>query len=563
MAISLLAGNILLNGFLRWPSDWDNLMYHLPFIDHWIQAESLYSTHSARWSMPATSELLGAWFAVPFSGDYLIALNNLPAVLILFCSIVVLSKRLGLRCKWQYLAAFLSVASLVTMRQTIDASNDLPVASFFFASLAYYELTRFRGQMAFLLFGITTGVLVGIKYYAIPYAIILPSLLVVRSLRGVDRNAVSASNWIGFVVPFISIGAFWFGRNFVMTGNPFYPIGSSDFTDRVPYPGIHRTTLLYHLNWQTMDLVLAAIAKHFGLAMLFAFGVAPSTVLFALSSRRTRSWNIVAEWTLPYFSCGVVLLITPMLVEDQPGTLNHLRWGYTTARYGLTFWVFSLLLGFFGIAKGLSIVIARYPVLENGTLLLIGGAPTVYLITSISQFRIAQWLGVSIAIFLIIPVVQLSYMGIVCRPPYRYALLKRATVAVALAVSAAIGIAYLERRWHEGLAEHFYRYSRSAVFTRFDKNPHRVLVFDERSYPFFGSRRQYFVTQPMLFYNIDHAMNIVTRDKIDIVVAQMETKQEIARYRNAYEELDAHPSFRRNEDFSSGNYVLYDTGVRE
>jgi hypothetical protein len=32
---------------------------------------------------------------------------------------------------------------------------------------------------------------------------------------------------------------------------------------------------------------------------------------------------------------GLALAVTPFAVEDQPGTLNHLRWGYGPVRYGL------------------------------------------------------------------------------------------------------------------------------------------------------------------------------------------------------------------------------------
>ena len=48
LASSLLIGNVIANGLLRWPSEWDNLMYHLPFIDHWIQNGTLAATQSAR-----------------------------------------------------------------------------------------------------------------------------------------------------------------------------------------------------------------------------------------------------------------------------------------------------------------------------------------------------------------------------------------------------------------------------------------------------------------------------------------------------------------------------------
>ncbi len=77
---ALCFAQLLLAGLLRFPTDWDSLAYHVPLVDHWLQAGSLEMTDCARWSSPGNNELWALWAAAPFSGDFLVSVNNLPAV---------------------------------------------------------------------------------------------------------------------------------------------------------------------------------------------------------------------------------------------------------------------------------------------------------------------------------------------------------------------------------------------------------------------------------------------------------------------------------------------------
>ena len=61
MLSGLLCGHCLVNGLLKLPTDFDCLMYHLPLVDSWLQAGSLYAPDCSHWSSPAGSELLALW----------------------------------------------------------------------------------------------------------------------------------------------------------------------------------------------------------------------------------------------------------------------------------------------------------------------------------------------------------------------------------------------------------------------------------------------------------------------------------------------------------------------
>jgi hypothetical protein len=79
LVLSFWAARVLLEGLPNFPRDFDSLMYHIPLIDHWLQAGSLYAPDCPLWYNASNNELLRLRIVAPFSGDFLVALNNVPA----------------------------------------------------------------------------------------------------------------------------------------------------------------------------------------------------------------------------------------------------------------------------------------------------------------------------------------------------------------------------------------------------------------------------------------------------------------------------------------------------
>jgi hypothetical protein len=70
---------------------------------------------------------------------------------------------------------------------------------------------------------------------------------------------------------------------------------------------------------------------------------------------------------------------------------------------------------------------------------------------------------------------------------------------VALA-GAAWGCQALATRWHRDFTEHYEGFYNATVFGQaagLDATRERIMICDYRYYPFFGSRRQFRVTQPL------------------------------------------------------------------
>jgi hypothetical protein len=129
--------HLIVNGLLTFPNSWDALMYHIPFIDHWLQARSLYTPCCPLWSHPGNNEAFTIWIVSPFSGDFLITLGNVPSLLILVYGTLELVRALGLQPLMSHLITLAVVFNTVTMRQLVDVGNDVAVAAFFLAAVSY------------------------------------------------------------------------------------------------------------------------------------------------------------------------------------------------------------------------------------------------------------------------------------------------------------------------------------------------------------------------------------------------------------------------------------------
>ncbi len=574
IAASAYAGHVVVNGLLEFPEDWDTLMYHLPFIDFWIQSGSLDTMQSARWSTPASGELIGAWFALPFSGDFLATLTNAPIFILLASGAIEVARRLGLTGLWPHLVAMGCLATHVTFRQSVDVSNDVAVAAFFLSGLAFALRYDVDGCIANAsLFGVCLGLLCGVKYFALGYAAVLLGMWVLLVAIGVRRrwptalgDASGATGWCwsnllshnlcAAMLACLS-GAYWYARNWWMTGYALYPKGSPDMSERILYEDLSKTTLVGNGNPLVPDLLAEAVWEMAGPLQFVAVAALPTVGLVALvlGARRwfpggtNRHGASFAEnevgrvvLTLGVIGCGCVWAITPMLVEDQPGTLNHLRWGYGPVRYGITFLAMAVV-ALFAMINLFKRTLSRR--LESWFSWSIGIAiltQIVWLATRVFRFDLvtAALLGANIAL----AAVLLRLLAA------RFPLLATMRMPVVI-FSISIGVYCLSVRWHEGFAGHFDRYHGAITHSAMKDEVHRLVVLSNRVYPFLGSRRQNVVVQPMLFYGVDAVANSCEAFNADMVATRVDNHKILARYRPAWDELAKDPRFESIETRSN------------
>jgi hypothetical protein len=547
-------------GLLEFQEDFDSLMYHLPLIDHWLQAQSLYAPDAWHWSMPGNNELLGLWCAAPFSGDFLVPLGNVPAVLVLALASRELALLLGLGRLPASVCAAAVTGNRVVLTQLIDVENDVAVAALAVAAVAYgLRYARASRRADLLLAGMALGLLAGVKYYAVGYAAVAGFVLFAASVP--CRGLLAAARTSVLAAALAACwGGYWYLRNWVQAGSPLFPKGLFGAYDELSqyYADLDKTSFLGNGNPERFPLALEAIWKMAGPLHLAAFCCLPTSAGWLAVSgvlrRRdpARRCQAVARALLAgaVVAAGLVLMATPFAVEDVPGTLNHLRWAYTPVRYGMTFLSlavigFGLLL--FDVGAAAAFALSRS--CEGGRNLLTAcpvstrarrpaasvaawcstAAPYLVLV-GLSAYQVVFGLRfksrlIDYAAFATIAAPTGMGLALLCRH-LAWRRLALATVAgAACIIGTAATAGELSERWHAGFASFYDRLFHPGVFTALaapDRPRETICVLDFRPYPFFGSRRQHHVCQPRRPYSASEFCEYVCVHHVTLVAARFD-----------------------------------------
>ena len=518
-----VAGHLVLGGLFRFPSDWDTLMYHLPMVEHWLQAGSLYAPDCLHWYNPGNNELITLWCVAPFSGDFLYSLTNLPATVLLVCGSLAVGRQLGLGAVLRPLAALAVAANQIVLYQLLDVENDVAVAGLFLVALGHalrYAATARSPELVFA--GIALGLLAGVKYYALGYAAVAAGatigLVVWRS--GWTKGARATAFVVGCIFVF---GSYWYLRNWAVVGSPVYPLGAASGADdiRSHYPGMWATTFMGNGAPELWWLTGEAVWRMTGPCQVVALVAFPGSFVWLLGTtafRPVSRFGAGSGATRLAFAgaalgaCGLIL-ITPFAVEDSPGTLNQIRWGYCPVRYGLCFLSLAVLaLGtLVGDLSRVAVCSAR--LLTGGPVSVRWGARfrsgIAVLFSSafvasiwVQLLRHHQFLPVAavdtILIGLNVTLTSLALRfasGAGSRSPL--AMVIGGTIV--LVAGLVLGIHSLSVHWHTWYARSYDLTQGDGVFEYMSHQiptGRTVCVLDHRPYPFFGSARQFRVCQP-------------------------------------------------------------------
>lgn len=344
LIMSFWASHVAHNGLLRFPTDWDSLMYHMPMVDQWLQARSLYAPDCFHWGNPGNNEVLGLWMVAAFPGDYLMPLGNVPAVILLAFGVYELARQVGLTRLYSNLVVVSILSNFAVLYQATDAENDMMVAGLFLTcSLYLVKRIKSRCKADLLLFAASLGLLSGVKYYALGYAFL--ALISLGTTEWIVRGPVASmracASSLAVVLP---LGAYWYARNFWFSGDPIQPPAV------LPRWSLWRSSFLGCGRPEVLPLALSAVWKLTGPSQLLAMVCLPLTLTwldvagFTLASRRAGRRIGLLRLFLCFSTAGAgcVYAVTPLTVEDESGSLNHLLWAYTPVRFGLPFFALAL-----------------------------------------------------------------------------------------------------------------------------------------------------------------------------------------------------------------------------
>jgi hypothetical protein len=523
-------------GLLRFPHDWDTLMYHLPLIDLWLQTGSLYVPECAVWHAPGNNELWGLWWAAPFSGDFWVGLINIPAGLLLAIGTFEFAGRLGISRLLRHACALAATGSYVVLLQMTNAKNDVAVAGLFVTGLAYGARVLLEGRRRDLVFaGAALGLLAGVKYYALGYAAAAWLALVTAwGLRKGGRTAVRWGVLLGAVM--LVPAGYWYARNWWNTGTPLYPLGyvgkdAAEVESRLQR-SLGGMSFLGSGKSELWERYVDAVWREGGPCQTAAVMALPLSLLWLMGSE-VRSSRIQRDYETAGLRMGVALATlvswlsfaaTPFTVDPENDSL--LRSTILVVRFSLVPQTLSVL----ALAVALSDMQSWGAKHAGGRVGSWTGGLVAMLFTATACWSFSraairmfdgEWLVLLLAFdaaLLLLGIRQL--WTVVGRLPRTFQRLRTAG-CLALGLGGMLaGTHWRSQEWHAGFARHYDLRFGTHAFSRLEAMAPplpSVAALPFRYYPFFGSRRQFRVHRPLRVMSLDYLFRYLAAHEIDLI----------------------------------------------
>jgi hypothetical protein len=221
---------------------YDALSYHLHVPVTWLHARRLEIVPAvfgdpAPAYAPSNVELWFLFLLAPLRSDYLAGAGQLPFAALAVLAVAATVREAGGRRTAALGAglAFLLVPEI--WQQAPTAMTDLALAALLLASLPFaVRLYRSRAMADALASTVALALAVGSKYVgpvlALPFAVVALATLAGGTPgrpRASDRSTAMRAVLVILVVSillvvFFAAGGFWYLRNAIVTGNPFYPV---------------------------------------------------------------------------------------------------------------------------------------------------------------------------------------------------------------------------------------------------------------------------------------------------------------------------------------------------
>ncbi|HWF86672.1 MAG TPA: glycosyltransferase family 39 protein, partial [Vicinamibacterales bacterium] len=212
---------IVATGITRSPLTlYDSLSYHLVFparwlLDHRLSIVPTPFSDEAQAYAPANGELFFLWLMLPFHGDVLARIGQLPFYLLGGVVLYALARRAGATPAHAIYPPLFYFFTRPIVEQALGADVDLICWSLFLASMYFAASAADRDQPRdWCLWGVSVGLYCGTKYVALVYAPILVAFAIQRGLR--RRMAWALPGILIFAAP-------WYVRNWIVGGSPIYP----------------------------------------------------------------------------------------------------------------------------------------------------------------------------------------------------------------------------------------------------------------------------------------------------------------------------------------------------
>ncbi len=293
---------VLIN-FANPPFGWDDLNYHFTFPVEWLKHGNLdtpitISDDPSPSYYPINGSLFFLWLILPFKSVILADLGQVPFFFLAFLAAYSISRKLGLEKDTSFYAAALFILIPNFFKQLQVAYVDVMVAALFLVCINFLFLLNEKFSFTnMLIYSMGLGLLLGTKTVALPYCFLLFIPFVYLSLR----NFPKAHFLVFSLLIIILLGGFSYIRNFLITGNPLYPLDFKLF-GRTLFRGVMETKI-YGVHFKREDYSLAKLLFHEGLGLQTTIFVLPAVFLTLpaalFKKRKPFNFNLIYFLILP------------------------------------------------------------------------------------------------------------------------------------------------------------------------------------------------------------------------------------------------------------------------
>ncbi len=212
--------------------DYDVLTYHLTFPAQWIQngAISILPTWFGDPSpsyAPCANEVFYTWLLLPLGSDSIARAGQFPFWLLLLAAVAGIGRELRLR-RAERTWLCIAVATIPAIAaQSCTAMVDVAVAAHVLTIVLFSLRLARRGRWSdFVGLVLGCGLLVGTKYLSTVYlATLIPLIIWAIARGGRGRWTACQRGWVATgAVLSLWVGGYAYARNWVVTGNPVYPV---------------------------------------------------------------------------------------------------------------------------------------------------------------------------------------------------------------------------------------------------------------------------------------------------------------------------------------------------
>jgi hypothetical protein len=241
---------------------YDDYSYHAPFVTQWMLDGRIsllaFNYHAY---FPFNAELFSLWFMLPIGADTYVGFSGAFWSAAAAASVTALALSIGRRAEAAMLAAALvCVSSLVLITALRFSANDLaPTVMIASALMALGGSGRGRRASDVVVAGAFIGFGLGAKLTMLPAVAVLAAWIALDAKGGVKLSTRLVHLSL-FALGGLAVTGYWYGRNWVLTGNPFFPGAIGPFPGPLGPAEQEQTKLITHLLTDPVGTARIALA---------------------------------------------------------------------------------------------------------------------------------------------------------------------------------------------------------------------------------------------------------------------------------------------------------------